>query len=59
MARYLDQYWKESMMKAGSDPRCFMHMMGVRIPSTLGNREPTDEELPEAYMQAEPMLEVL
>jgi integrase len=53
------KYWKESMMKAGSNPRCFMHMLGLRVPSTLGNREPTDEELLEAYMQAEPMLEVL
>jgi integrase len=53
------KYWKESMIKAGSNPRCFMHMMGVKVPSTLRNGEPTDEELLEAYMKAEPMLEVL
>jgi hypothetical protein len=53
------KYWRDCMMKAGSNPRCFMHMMGVRVPSTLGNGEPTDEKLLEAYMKAEPMLEVL
>jgi hypothetical protein len=52
------QYYKESMIRAGSNPRCFMHMLGLRVPSTLGNGEPTDEELLEAYIKAEPMLGV-
>jgi integrase len=50
------EYYKESMIRAGSNPRCFMHMLGLRVPSTLGNQEPTDEELLEAYIRAEPLL---
>jgi len=52
-------YWRDRMRKAGSDPRCFIHMMGLRVPGTLGDWEPTDEKLLEAYLQAESNLEVL
>jgi integrase len=53
------KYWKDCMIKAGSDPRCFMHMMGNRVPSVLGSWEPTDDKLLEAYKKGEPKLEVL
>ena len=53
------KYWKDNMIKSGSDPRCFMHMMGNRVPSVLGNWEPTDDKLLEAYKKAESKLEVL
>jgi hypothetical protein len=45
------------MIKAGSDPRSFMHMMGNRVPSVLGSWEPTDDKLLEAYKKAESKLE--
>jgi hypothetical protein len=48
------------MIKAGSDLRCVVHMMGNRIPTVLGSSEPpTDDKLLEAYKKAEPRLEVL
>jgi len=53
------KYWVDCMIEAGSDPRCFMHMMGIRVPSALGSWEPTDEKLLKAYKKAEPKLEVL
>jgi integrase len=53
------KYWKDCMIRAGSDPRCFMHMMGNRVPSVLGSWEPTDDKLLEAYKKAESKLEVL
>jgi len=53
------KYWKDCMIKAGSDPRSFMHMMGNRVPSVLGSWEPTDDKLLEAYKKAEPELEAL
>ena len=54
------KYWKDCMIKAGSDPRCFVNMMGNRIPSVLGSSEPpTDDKLLKAYQKAESKLEVL
>ena len=53
------KYWKDCMIKAGSDPRSFMHMMGNRVPSVLGSWEPTDDKLLDAYKKAERELEVL
>ena len=52
------KYWKDCMINAGSDPRCFMHMMGNRVPSVLGSWEPTDDKLLEAYKKTESKLEV-
>lgn len=53
------KFWKDCMIKAGSDPRCFMHMMGNRVPSALGRLELTDDKLLEAYKKAEAELKVL
>jgi len=53
------KYWKDCMIKAGSDPRSFMHMMGNRVPSVLGSWEATDDKLLEAYKKAESKLEIL
>jgi integrase len=53
------KYWKDCMINAGSDPRCFMHMMGNRVPSVLGSWEPTDDKLLDAYKKAEPNLSPL
>jgi len=53
------KYWKKRMIKAGSDLRAVMHMMGHRIPKVLGSYEPTDDELLEVYKKAESKLEVL
>lgn len=53
------KYYKDCMVKAGSDPSCFIHMMGNRVPSVLSSSELTDDKLLEAYKKAEGYLEVL
>jgi integrase len=54
------EFYKETMIKAGSDPRCFVYMMGNRVPTVLGSSEPpAHDKLLEAYRKAEPKLGVL